>query len=145
MSPANSPQPRRYFIDRSLGRYDVPGGLRAAGVDVVVIADHYGERRAQEMPDEEWLRDVRAQGWIVLTKDTNLTRVQANGQPSKELAALVAADAVVFCIMSGNLSAADQLERFLRYWRRIENIVNARRGPLVYGLYHNGLREIWPG
>lgn len=71
--------------------------------------------------------------------------MQANGQPSKELAALVAAEAVVFCIMSANLSAADQVERFLRHWRRIENIVNARHGPLVYGLYHHGLHEIWPG
>ena len=108
------------------------------------MADHYGEQRAQEMSDIEWLGDVRRERWIVLTKDTNLTRTQANGKPSKELAALVAAEAVVFCIMSANLSATAQVARFLRHWRRIENIVNSRSGPLVYGLYHHGMQGIWP-
>ena len=138
MSPANSKRPPKYFVDRSLGRYEVPAALRRAEIDLVTMAE-------QKLPDEEWLADVRREHWVVLTKDTNLTRSQANGNPSRELAALMASEALVFCLMTAKLSGAEQAQIFLNNWRKVDSVATSRNGPLVYGLYsRQPMRQVWP-
>lgn len=50
----------------------MPGALRRAGAAVYAMADVYGERIGQGLPDEEWLRDAGERGWVVLMKDAKI-------------------------------------------------------------------------
>jgi hypothetical protein len=44
----------------------------------------YGEEPAQKLPDEVWLRDAGANGWIVLTKDDAIRRRPAEREALTE-------------------------------------------------------------
>jgi hypothetical protein len=46
------------FIDRSLGRIQVPNLLRAAGLRLVTLAEHYGIPADEEVADTTWLTRV---------------------------------------------------------------------------------------
>ena len=46
------------FIDRSLGRIQVPQRLRDAGLRLVTLAERYGVPNDETVTDEQWLRDV---------------------------------------------------------------------------------------
>ena len=53
------------FLDRSLGRIKVPESLRAAGLRLVTLAEHYGIPADEEIADEDWLKLASSQGWVV--------------------------------------------------------------------------------
>ncbi len=67
-SAAKPPDPPVFFIDRSLGKLDVPGALRAAGYQCKIHDEHF----EQQTDDEIWLAAVAAERWIVLTKDERI-------------------------------------------------------------------------
>lgn len=71
--PIPKEQSPEFFVDRSLGK-SIVESLRATGLTVHSMADIYGERRAQLLADEVWLRDAGANDWIVLTKDDAIRR-----------------------------------------------------------------------
>jgi alkanesulfonate monooxygenase SsuD/methylene tetrahydromethanopterin reductase-like flavin-dependent oxidoreductase (luciferase family) len=60
----------KLFIDRSLGRLEVPRLLRAAGLDVVTLAEHYGMPADEAVDDVTWIAEVAAQGWVALASWT---------------------------------------------------------------------------
>ena len=70
--PPSPPQPE-FFVDRSLGRGDVPDGLRVAGLSLRRMVDVYGVREEQ-VRDVEWLERAGREGWVVLTKDKRIRR-----------------------------------------------------------------------
>jgi hypothetical protein len=61
------------FVNRSLGK-GIVEALRDVGLVVHSMADVYGEKRAQRLADEVWLRDAGENDWIVLTKDDAIRR-----------------------------------------------------------------------
>lgn len=125
-----------FFVDRSLGK-SIVEGLRDAGLTVHSMADIYGEKRAQLLTDEVWLRDAGRKDWIVLTKDDAIRRRPA------ERDALTEAAVRVFCLTNRNLRGAEQTERFVSNRHRI--LRQARRpGPYIYGVYAEGIRRLWP-
>jgi hypothetical protein len=67
-SVAKPPEQPVFFIDRSLGKIDVPGALRAAGDKCKIHDEHFD----QQTEDEIWLKAVAAENWIVLTKDERI-------------------------------------------------------------------------
>src|ERR1700742_3930335 len=109
--PSESNEPE-FFVDRSLGK-SIVAGLRDAGLRVYSMADIYGERTAQLLADEIWLRDAGENDWIVLTKDDAIRRRPA------ERDALTEAAVRVFCLTNRNMRAAAQTERFVANRRRI--------------------------
>lgn len=40
------------FVDRSLGRLQVPRLLRASGIELVTLAEHYGQPHDEDVDDE---------------------------------------------------------------------------------------------
>lgn len=65
----------KIFTDRSLGNYIIPTKLRESGLDVVTMAEYYGERDSQQMSgDVAWLRLVGGKEWLAFTKDQNIRR-----------------------------------------------------------------------
>ncbi len=133
-----SASPPEYFIDRSLGRHVVPDALRAAGTIVHVMADVYGERVGQGLPDTEWLSDAGSNSWVVLMKDDRLRYRPA------ELGALTSAGVRAFCLTNANLGGRAMAERFVTQLPRINQIAISRPGPYIYGVYADGVRPLWP-
>ena len=52
-------QPLVFFVDRSLGKRDVPEALRRAGETVEIHDDHF----APDAKDADWLSVVGTRGW----------------------------------------------------------------------------------
>jgi hypothetical protein len=87
---SHSEKPAEFFVDRSLGK-SIVEGLRDAGLTVHSMADIYGEKRAQLLADEVWLRDAGKNDWIVLTKDDAIRRRPAERDALTEAAVRVSA------------------------------------------------------
>jgi hypothetical protein len=60
------------FIDRSLGRIQVPTLLRAAELRLVTLAEHYGMPADEKARDATWLQLAGERGWVALMKDSHL-------------------------------------------------------------------------
>lgn len=73
-----------------------------------------------------------------------MIRRQPGGALTPQLAVIKARDIRVFMLMSQTLAAAEQIERFRQHDRAIQNILQSRSGPFVYGLFSDGMREVWP-
>jgi len=135
MAQETEQQPE-FFVDRSLGK-SIVEALRDVGLTVHSMADIYGEKRAQRLADEVWLRDAGENDWIVLTKDDAIRRRPA------ERDALTEAEVRAFCLTSAQLRGTEQIERFINNRNRI--LRQARKsGPYIYGVYESGLKRLWP-
>jgi len=134
--PSSKEQSPEFFVDRSLGK-SIVEGLRATGLTVYSMADIYGERRAQLLADEIWLRDAGENDWIVLTKDDAIRRRPA------ERDALTEAAVRVFCLTNRNMRGVEQIERFVSNRHRILRQAQ-KPGPYIYGVYEKGLKRLWP-
>ena len=60
--------PLVFLVDRSISN-DIPKVLNARGFDAYSLADLYGERKAQYVPDPRWIRRSANEGWVGLTRD----------------------------------------------------------------------------
>jgi hypothetical protein len=83
------------FIDRSLGRIQVPQLLRDAGLRLVTLAERYGIPNDEAVSDEQWLRDVGDRGEAAFMKDG---RVRYN---PAEKAAIIRRRVRCFCLPPG--------------------------------------------
>lgn len=96
-----------FFIDRSLGRRQVPNLLRDDGWDLVTLSEHYGIPHDETVQDVEWLRLAGEHAWPVLMKDERIRYRPA------ERAALLTYGVRAFCLTSGNLTARQMAEMFI--------------------------------
>ena len=129
--------PPEFFIDRSLGRKHLANALTKQGLIVHTMASVYGEDVAQGLPDEQWLTDAGANGWIVLMKDDAIRRRPA------ERDALADATVRAFCLTNANLRAGEQSERFVGNLERILRRAQTP-GPYIYGVYDGYIKRLWP-
>lgn len=122
------------FLDRSLGRVQVPTLLRAAGLHVRTLSEEYGVPADEDVPDTEWLAHAGQRGWPVLMKDERIR------YRSAERGAVLASAVQAFCLTNGNLRAA-VMAQFLAV---IDKIATAcgRPGPFAYAVSPAGLRGI---
>ena len=60
--PSGKPAVPDLFIDRSLGRIQVPALLRAAGLRLVTLAEFYGIPADEDVEDVTWLEMVGQRG-----------------------------------------------------------------------------------
>jgi hypothetical protein len=123
------------FIDRSLGRIQLPTLLRAAGLRLRTLAEVYGVPADEEITDVDWLTRSGSEGWPVLMKDERIRYRPA------ERAAVLAARVQAFCLVNGNLRAAAMAEIFLA---AIDEIAAECRspGPFLYAVSSKGLRRV---
>lgn len=126
------------FLDRSLGRIVVPGLLRAAGLRLTTLSEHYGVPRDETVSDEEWLGLAGSRGWVVFMKDT---RVRYN---VAEREAVKAHRIRCFCLSSQVLSGEAMAARFLN---NLDAIVaaSASRGPFIYAVHRNRIERLTIG
>jgi hypothetical protein len=124
-----------FFLDRSLGRRQVPDLLRAAGLRLHTLAEIYGIPEDETVEDVDWLARAGDQGWPVLMKDERIRYRAAERQ------ALLVHSVRAFCLSGGNLRAVAMAELYIRMLPRI---VTACRedGPLLYVISAAGLRRV---
>ncbi len=131
-----SPSPPEFFLDRSLGGRDVAAALRDAGWIIRTHVEVYGDRD-QSVQDVEWLELCGREDWPVLTMDRRIRY-----RPT-EIAAVRRHRVKAFALTSGNLTAAEQAERFVRNGLRIE-IACAEPGPFLYAVHATQIVGIFP-
>jgi hypothetical protein len=115
------------FVDRSLGRIQVPRLLRAGGVGLITLAEHYGQPRDEDVDDPTWIADASARGWILFMKDQRIRRRPAERQ------AIIDSRARCFCLSDGNLGFADMARRYLANWPAIVK-ASTQPGPFLYSV-----------
>ena len=119
-------------MDRSLGRKGVPDRLRAAGLRVVTLAEHYGVPADEDVADEAWLELVAQHNWIAFMKDR---RVRTREGWAVNLHAVRC-----FCLHpSQGLKVQAMADRFLDNLVAIRSAC-IRPGPFFYHVQANGIR-----
>jgi hypothetical protein len=123
-----TPDEPTFFVDRSLGRSDVPAALRGAGARVEIHDDHF----PQDAPDVSWLAEAGARGWLVLTKDRRIQRHPL------ELNALSAAGVGAFILTSANLSGAQMAAALVKALPRMIALAARCGRPFVATVSRSG-------
>ena len=116
------------FIDRSLGRIQVPRLLRAAGLRLTTLAERYGIPADETVSDEQWITDVGRRGEVAFMKDA---RVRYN---AAEKAAIIRHAVRCFCLSRRDLTAEQMANRFLGNLDRIAATC-ANDGPFIYAVH----------
>lgn len=136
-SMPSPPELPRIFVDRSLGAIEVPGILRAQGLDLITMREHYGENYGQTVADHDWIALVAQQNWIGLHKDAQIRR------RALEQASVMETGARMFCVADGNLTAADAAQWILNNINRIARAA-AQPGPYIYAIYSHRINRVLP-
>lgn len=131
--PAGLPRP--FFVDRSLGRIKVPRILRAAGLGLVTLAEHYGTPADEAVADVDWLQLAGGSAWPVLMKDAAILTNPA------ELQALRANNVQCFCLADQRLPAYRMAAWYLNALEGVA-IACQSAGPFVYRVSETGLAAI---
>lgn len=120
---SGEPELPEVFVDRSLGSIEVPNGLRAVGFAVHTMSAVYGEARAQELDDVEWIPDAVELRWVIFSKDIGLTT-------DPERAKIIECSARVFLVPDTQARAATLIQRYVD--NRFRIALRARKpGPYI--------------
>lgn len=117
-----------FYVDRCLGKA-VANALRAAGANVEVHDDHF----AQAALDEDWIPQVAARGWVILTKDKNIRR------RAEEREAVLLSSARVITLSSGNMRGEEMAALFVSCLAEMEDLAVKQPPPFVAVLSPRGI------
>lgn len=129
--------PPKFFLDRSLGRVAVPALLRAAGWDLVTLAEHYGVPEDERVADPEWIREAAVRGWPILMKDKRIRYRRP------EIDTVIQYQAQCFVITKGDLPSSEMASRFLTARQAIFDAV-AMPGPYIYAVQSDRIDRLYP-
>ena len=118
-----------FFLDYQIGRFVVADALRAAGATVQVHIDHF----AQSAPDVEWIPEVGARNWVLITKDQNIRRNPL------ERAAYEGASLRGFVVTGTDMSGSELAQLLVRCLPGMVRRVAGRKGPLLFTISAGGV------
>ena len=123
------------FIDRSLGRIQVPHILRAAGLRLTTLAERYGVPADETVSDVTWLSEAGQRGEAVFMKDARWRYNPAEKQAVHEYRVKA------FCLARQSLTATAMAQLFLD---NIEAITSACQGRNegLFVVTNAGLRRV---
>jgi hypothetical protein len=101
--------------------------LRAGGVALVTLAEHYGQPDDENVEDPTWITEASKRGWILFMKDQRIRRRPAERQ------AIIDSRARCFCLSDGNLGFTDMAARYLTNWPAIVQ-ASKGSGPFLYSV-----------
>jgi hypothetical protein len=119
----------RFFLDRDLGKR-LGRALREVGVEVQLHAERYPG--IGDTPDEVWIPEVAADGWIILTHDKKIRFREAERQ------AFAAAGARAFVFVTQQPTPFVHLRALMIAWERIRAIDETTLAPYMFGLLADG-------
>lgn len=107
--------------------------LRAAGITLTTMREHYGEALGQMTVDPDWIALTAERGWIGFHKDAAIRR------NDRERQSVIDNRARLFCVPRADITA-DQLAA--RYLNNLASIARAAQqpGPYIYGVYPHQIR-----
>ena len=120
------------FLDRSLGRIKVPALLRAAGLRLTTLAEHYGVPTDQTVKDITWLQMAGMNNLVVFMKD------EAIRTNSQERSVVRAFSVRCFCLSRQGLDAAEMARRFIDNLPAIAAACQ-QPGPFIYAVQESRL------
>lgn len=123
------------FLDRSLGRIKVPSLLRAAGLRLTTLSEHYGIPDDEDVPDEDWLELAGRNGWVVFMKDARIRYNRAEREAVKTHRVRC------FCLSSQSLDGDEMAARFVRTLPRITSACQ-ESGPFIYAVHKNRIERL---
>ena len=123
------------FLDRSLGRIQVPRLLRDAGLRLITLAEHYGIPEDEEVTDVEWLELAGRNGWAVLLKDARIRNRTVERQVVQRF------EVRCFCITRQDLTAAQMAQRYLDQLDAITE-ASAEPGPFIYAVQERRIERL---
>jgi predicted nuclease of predicted toxin-antitoxin system len=125
--------PITFFIDRCLGSKKVADALRQAGLTVEIHEDHF----APDALDVDWLTEVGAWQWVVLTKDANISR------RTLEKMAVARAGIKLFILASQNIASPEMINILVQAIEPMKNLVYNHPAPFIAKIYRNHQVELW--
>jgi hypothetical protein len=129
-------EPFVFFVDRCLGRGDVPGALGSvieARERVEIHDDHF----PQDAQDADWLPRVGFHRWIVLSHDRSITR-----RPL-ELDALLRAGVAFFGVGAGHGTGPEVGAIIARAVPQIRTVVRRFRVPIIATVSDSAVTVKW--
>ena len=123
------------FLDRSLGRIKVPALLRAAGLRLITLAEHYGVPADEGVEDGEWLELVGRRGWVAMLKDSQIRHWRV------EREAVIAHQVRCFSLSRQDLTAVEMANRFLHNLDAI-TAACATPGPFIYAVHRRRIERL---
>jgi len=131
-------EPFVFFVDRCLGRGDVPRALVSVlerGERIEIHDDHF----SQDAADADWLPTVGAKRWIVVSHDRSITR-----RPM-ELGALLRAGVAFFGVGAGHGTGAEVGALLARGLPRIRTAARRFRAPIIASTSEHAVTVKWAG
>jgi hypothetical protein len=117
----------RFFIDNNLSP-SLAKGMAEFGEDVVHLTDHF----PPDAKDEEWLKFVGKNGWILITRDERI-----RWRPG-ELEALRTHHVGAFFLGGKNRSRCDLIQQLVRNWDRFKEVAAKQRRPFAFRVRATG-------
>jgi hypothetical protein len=111
--------------------------LRAAGWDLITLAEHYGVPEDERVADTEWIREAAILGWPILMKDKRIR------YRSAEIDSVVQYGAQCFVITKGDLPSSEMASRFLTSRQAIFEAI-AVPGPYIYAVQSDRIDRVYP-
>lgn len=134
--PPDEPAPT-FFLDRCLGNTIIATALRAAGHRVEVHSDHFPQTQTEpETTDEEWLRQIGSRGWIILSKDRNMTMNQI------EIVALLESGTASFILQGKRLTGESMATSIIHAMPQIQKILRKFSKPFVATISDKGTVKV---
>lgn len=123
------------FVDRSLGRVKVPALLRAGGVALVTLSEHYGVPADEAVEDTTWIAESAQRGWVAFMKDARIRRRPAEQEAIRHHGARC------FCLANANLRSQEMAQRYLNNLAAIAR-ASAGPGPFLYAVHANRIERL---
>ncbi len=123
------------FLDRSLGRIQVPRLLRSAGLRLVTLAEYYGVPADERVADVEWLELAGSSGWVVFLKDARIRSRTVEREAVQHFGVRY------FCITRQDLTAAQMADRYLDHLGTIADACS-EPGPFIYAVHERRVERL---
>jgi predicted nuclease of predicted toxin-antitoxin system len=132
MTPNDSSDPIVFYIDRCLGR-KLAQTLQDQGLTIALHDDHF----PQNALDVEWLPKVGQRGWVVLTKDTRISR------NTTERLSVAFHNIRMFALTSQNLTGEEMANAFVAAIDRIYKHLRQYDAPFIAKVYRDGRVQLY--
>jgi uncharacterized protein with PIN domain len=117
----------KFFIDNNLSP-QLAKGMAGFGEDVVHLTDHF----SPDAKDEDWLRTVGTNGWILITRDERIRWRPVESEALKKYR--VAA----FFLGGKNRTRCQLIQQLVRNWDRFKEVTAKEHRPFAFRVRPNG-------
>ncbi|QQE66722.1 hypothetical protein GFS31_34220 [Leptolyngbya sp. BL0902] len=122
-----------FFLDENLLGKQIAESLKASGVRVEMLSDHF----PKQTPDVEWLAEVGRRGWLVLSRDTSV------GINIPEAIQVAQGNVKMFALVMGNAPRAELMRDIVNAIPKMERFAQSHPAPFIAKVYPLGKVKKW--